>query len=259
MNKLPSSLSLDAHRQAEIDRINECTQIYWQKAINDPVHARDYLRELCDVIFDGVRIETFLHDIGNILHIKEGILFAPNHPGVLDEHKIFFNNTHSIPYYILHFDFLIEYLLDKKVHFIVSDPIDESYRELIRQMEYIIVPDKAHGKKMTTEEREAINAQIQSYLEKGEHVAFFPEGKSHGEGNIGKLQKGMVHFVNQNPKTPLVPVRLDGFDKPYHQIDVTFAPPKTADDISERNESAEEIVEDIRRRVYRDGLGLRMV
>lgn len=245
------------NRQDEISRINNLTKLYWDFANEHPEQSKDFFLEMNQNIFDTRYIQTHIEGLEH-LDPEKSYIFAPNHPGVLDEHKILFHNQYSLPYYILHFIDLIEQKTGKKVHFIVTEPhFSEAFKKIIENLECIMVPPTKE-RKMTDTEINDFNAQIQEYLEKGEHVALFPEGHYYGSGNIGPLKKGLFHVARENVDHPVVPVRMDGFDEPYEQISITLGTPEKFSQ-TKGKEDLNTLVEEFRQRVFVDGLGMNPV
>ncbi|MCF7905592.1 1-acyl-sn-glycerol-3-phosphate acyltransferase [Candidatus Gracilibacteria bacterium] len=214
-------------RQKEIERVNTITRKYWGMVMTDPSGAREAVRQMCEEIFDEERITTNITGLDHIPPNQGPYIFAPNHPTVLEEHKIFemFGAKYSVPYYILLFDHLMSQHLEKPVHFVVTGPDNDQYRKVHESLGYILVPHRPNGEKLSIPEMKTINTQVQAYLNKGESIVIFPEGKFYGKGNIGPLQPGTFHLAEKFG-APVTPVLMDGFDEPYSHISFDIAAPK---------------------------------
>ncbi len=144
----------------------------------------------------------------------------------------------------------------KTVHFLVTDPKDETYREIIKNLEYILIPEaNGNGQKMSEDTRTEFNNEIKSYLENGDSVVLFPEGHTFGKENIGPFQKGLYHLSQQNPDVPIIPLRVDGFDEPYTKIKLTIGSPEKLSPANGKKEICK-IIEAFRQKIFVEQLGL---
>jgi len=241
----------------ETERINLRTKQAWKELTQNPETAREIMRNLYEEIFQNGEITNEVKGTEKI-NAKDSAIFALNHPGILEQHKILFQNTHSLPYYILYFDMLCEEIWGKAIHFVLTDPQEETYRKIIQAMGYVMVPPPKKGEtKMTKEEKEKLNQTIKNLLNQKEWIAIFPEGYFFGKNNVGPLQKGLAHLQNENQESPLIGVRLEGFDPPgpYAKIKTTFVLNETQN----KKLRPQEFVDEVRKKIFIETLGLNSV
>lgn len=195
---------------------------------------KDKRKELglfCDRLFKSSAVSISVN--GHLPQQGTRAIFITNHVTVVPWNMFLFNNTYSLPYHAIFSDYIVSRLCCCEVFHIHKKPAVSaiSLEQIAAEVGYILIKD---GENDIAD----INEQVVERIAKGENLVVAPEGRFHQWNHVGIFKPGFIHWA-QMTGTPIIPVKISGFQTFGPSFEFLFHPPIPVDGSKKPKEWAE--------------------